>query len=59
VDGCLDPDIGRRRWVRRQRDQADGHAGWIGGGDRFDLTPSGAFDSPANVFSIPANRARC
>jgi outer membrane immunogenic protein len=36
---------------------AGGNAGWIGGGDRFDLTPSGAFDSPANVFSIPANRA--
>jgi outer membrane immunogenic protein len=34
-----------------------GNGGWIGGGDRFDLTPSGAFDLPANVFSIPANRA--
>src|SRR5438105_3644376 len=36
---------------------AGGSAGWIGGGDQFDLTPSGAFDLPANVFSIPANRA--
>jgi outer membrane immunogenic protein len=34
-----------------------GNGGLIDGGDRFDLTPSGAFDSPANVFSIPANRA--
>jgi outer membrane immunogenic protein len=36
---------------------AGGNAGWIGGGDQFDLTPSGAFDLPINVFSIPANRA--
>lgn len=34
-----------------------GSAGWIGGGDRFDLTPSGAFDLPISVFSIPVNRA--
>jgi outer membrane immunogenic protein len=36
---------------------AGGNAGWIGGGDQFDLTPSGAFDRPINVFSIAANRA--
>jgi outer membrane immunogenic protein len=36
---------------------AGGNAGWIGGGDQFDLTPSGAFDLPVNVFSIAANRA--
>src|SRR5947208_3079498 len=34
-----------------------GNAGWIGGGDRYDLSMAGGFLNPLNVFSIPANSA--
>jgi outer membrane immunogenic protein len=34
-----------------------GNAGWIGGADRYDLSPGGGFLNPINLFSTPANNA--